>query len=163
MKWPTLWEWVTVEVTFETNTEEWVFPVGKGEGPFEKRKLHIQKHRSTKRELVTAYSGHFKLLHVVSACPCRKGAKNQARGQQSYMMKNLTWNAKKFWFYSGQDGVCIWARRLWLIVKNRWQECQAGTKKDSEGAAVVIQARDDETRTELVRVRRIVRVELRDI
>lgn len=48
-------------------------------------------------------------------------------------------------------------------MKNRWQECQAGTKEDSEDAAVVIQAGDDETRTELVRVRRIERVELRDI
>lgn len=163
MNWPTLWEWVTVEVTFETNTEEWVFPVGKGEGPFENRKLHTQKHRSTKRELVIAYSGHFKLLHVVRACPRRKGAKNQARGQQSYMMKDLTWNAKEFWFCSGQDGVCIWARHLWQIVKSRWQECQAGTKENSEDAAVMIQARDEETRTELVRVRRIERVELRDI
>ena len=54
-----------------------------------------------------------------------KGPKNQARGQQSQMMKGLIWNAKEFWFYSEQDGVCIWARHLGVIIESSWQPCES--------------------------------------
>lgn len=42
----------------------------------------------------------------------------------------------------------VFERHICVGLESSWQECEAGTEKNSEDAAVVIQARDDETRIE---------------
>lgn len=39
----------------------------------------MQKHGSTKHEIATVNSDHFKLFHVVRVCRVGKGPENQAR------------------------------------------------------------------------------------
>lgn len=135
-----LWEWVTVAVILKINIEEWVFPMGKGEGHSEKRKLHRQTHGSMKGKTASAYSGHFQSICAVRACPRRTGT--QLRLASGEWDDERPHEMPESEFCSGQEEVCVWARHLWPVVvrsvglepkekgkKNRWRCCCGDTGK----------------------------------
>ena len=149
MKWSTLWGWVTVEVTFEINIEEWVFPVGREEGPSETRKLYVGRLGSIKREIANAYSGHFKWLlgsepaHVGKQPKIGLEANGVKWRKTSYeMSRSLSFVLSRIRLvFVFEQLICAW-------LESSWRECEAGTEKNSEDAALVIQARDDATGSE---------------